>query len=92
MIMSYKLNIENETYLVQDIHFLSVSTLTREAIGNPFSFVSPIQLTVGLCYKLYGALADYQLQVNDCLVFTSISKYFVSGVILAKETAMANAS
>jgi len=90
--MSYKLNIENETYPVQDIHFLSVSAMTRETIGNTFSFVSPIRLTVGLCYKLYGDLADYQLQVNGCLGFTSISKYFVSGIILAKETAMANAS
>ena len=90
--MNYRLSVENETYPVEDIHFLAESTLTREAIGKPFSFVSPIPLTIGSCYKLRNDSVGYQLLINACLGFTYLPRFFVSGVIVTKEAAMAGAS
>ena len=90
--MSYKLSIENETYPVEDIHFLGESTLTREAVGKTFSFVSPVRLTIGQLCVLRGEAADYQLLINGCLGFTFTARYFVSGIIAHKEVGIATAA
>ena len=85
--MKYEPNFENETCPVEDIPFLAASPLTWEAIGQPISFVSPVRLAAGLCYKLRGNLVGHHLQVYGCLGFAPISRYFVSGIIVTSETA-----
>ena len=90
--MSYKLSIENETYPVEDIHFLGESTLTREAVGKPFAFVSPVRLMIGQRCVLRGDSADYSLLINGCLGFTFTSRYFVAGIIAHKEVGIATAA
>ena len=90
--MNYKLSIDNETYPVEDIHFLRESTLAQEPVGKPFSFVSPVRLTIGQRCVLRGDSCGYQLLVNACLGFTYTPRYFVSGIIAAKEAIVASAS
>ena len=90
--MSYRLNIDNETYPVEDIHFLRESTLAQEPVGKPFSFVSPVRLTIGQRCVLRGDSCGYQLLINACLGFTFMPKFFVSGIIAAREGAVASAS
>ena len=90
--MNYKLSIENETYPVEDIHFLRESTLAQEPVGKPFSFISPVRLTSGQRCVLRGESGGYQLLVNTCLGFTFTPRFFVAGTIAAKEAAMASAS
>jgi len=83
--MNYRISIENETYPVEDIHFLAESTLAREPIGQPFSFVSPVRLTIGQRCVLQGDSVGYQLLINACMGFTYTPRFFVSGVIATKE-------
>ena len=84
--MKYEPNLENETCPVEDIPFLAVSSLPREAIGKPISFVSPVRLAAGLSYQLHGNLVGHHLQVYGCLGFATISRYFVSGIIVTNKT------
>ena len=90
--MSYKLSIENETYPVEEIRFLGENPLTAEAVGKPFSFVSPVRLTSGQLCILRGDSVDYQLLINGCLGFTFTSRYFVSGIIAHKAAVIATAA
>ena len=92
VIMNYKLSIENETYPVEDIHFLRESTLTQEPVGKPFSFISPVRLPIGRTCVLRGDSGGYQLLVNACLGFTFTPRFFVSGIIAATEAVVASAS
>ncbi|MEI8314372.1 MAG: hypothetical protein WCG79_02860 [Verrucomicrobiota bacterium] len=90
--MNYKLSIENETYPVEYINFPAESTLAREPIGKPFSFVSPVRLTIGQRCVLLGDSGGYQLLVNACLGFTYTPRFLVSGIIATKETVAASAA
>ena len=90
--MNYRLNIENESYSVEDIRIPSELTLAAEPIGQPFSFVSPVRLTIGQRCALRGDSGVYQLLVNACLGFTYTPRFLVAGIIAHKESAVANAS
>ena len=90
--MNYKLSIENETYPVEDINFLRESTLAQEPVGKPFSFVSPVRLPIGQRCMLRGDSCGYQLLINACLGFTFTPRFFVSGIIAAKEGVVASAA
>ena len=91
-VMNYKLNIENESYPVEDIHIPLEATLATEPIGQPFLFVSPVRLTIGQRCVLCGDSSLYQLLVNTCFGFTYTPQFLVSGIIAAKGTAVASAS
>ena len=90
--MNYRLSVANETYPVEDIHFLKESTLAQEPIGKPFSFVSPVRLLAGQRCVLRGDLGGYQLLINTCLGFTYTSRFFVAGIIVTTEAAVAGPS
>ena len=83
--MNYRLSVEDETYSVEDIQIPSESTLAREPDGKPFSFISPVRLTLGQRCALRGDSGGYQLLVNACFGFTFTPRYFVSGIIATKE-------
>ena len=90
--MNYKLNFENETYPVEDIHFPAESTLAQEPVGKPFSFVSPVRMRSGQNCVLRGDSGGYQLLVNACLGFTFTPRFLVSGIIATREAAVASTS
>ncbi len=90
--MNYRLSIEDEVYAVADIQLPAADTLAREPIGQPFSFVSPVQLIAGQRCVLRGESGGYQLQIDRCFGFTFTPQFFVSGTIADKETAIASAS
>ena len=90
--MNYKLSVENKTYPVEDIHFLAESTLAREPVGKPFSFISPVRVTTGQRCVLLGDSGGYQLLINACFGFTYTPRYFVSGIIANKEEVVASVS
>jgi len=83
--MNYKLNFENATYRVEDIHFPAESALAHEPGGQPFSFVSPVRMKTGQNCVLRGDSGGYQLLVNACLGFTFTPRFLVSGIITTKE-------
>ena len=83
--MNYRLNFENETYPVEDIHFPAESTLAHEFVGKPFSFVSPVRMTTGQSCVLRGDSVGYQLLVNACLGFTYTARFLVSGIIATNQ-------
>jgi len=87
LIMNYKLSVENATYPVEEIHIVSKSALAQEPVGKHFSFVSPVCLWTGQSCVLRGDTGSYRILVNDCLGFTNIPRYLVSGIITTKETA-----
>jgi len=83
--MNYKLSFQNETYAIEDIQIPSESTLARQPIGEAFSFVSPVRLTVGQRCTLIGGPVGHHLLVNSCSGFTYSVRYLVSGIIATKE-------
>lgn len=83
--MNYKLSIENETNSVENIHIVSRSALAQEPVGKHFSFISPVCLWSGQRCVLRGDSGSYRMLVNDCLGFTDIPRYLVSGIITTKE-------
>ena len=90
--MNYRLNVENETYPVEDIHFPTESTLAYASAGKPFSFISPVRLMSGQSCLLRGDSGGYQLQVDSCMGFTYTPRFLVSGIIVTRETATARAA
>lgn len=85
--MNYKLNFNRGSYTVQDLQFPSETILADAPAGHPFSFVSPVPLTIGQCCHLLGESVGYQLLVNRCAGFTYSLRYFISGTIVTKESA-----
>ena len=86
--LNYRLSVANETYPVEDMHFLRESTLVQDPVGNPFSFVSPVRLMTGQHCVLWGDDGGYQLLINACMGFTYTPRYFISGIIVTRETAL----
>lgn len=89
--MNYRLSFQNATYPVADIHIPAESILAQAPGGQPFSFVSPVQLTIGQDCELLGDAGDYQLHVNACFGFTYLPQFLVSGVIAPPQVAPASA-
>ena len=87
--MNYRLSYQNETYPVEDLHLPRESTLEHEPVGQPFSFVSPVRLTIGQCCLLLGESVGYHLRVHSCSGFMCSVRYLVSGVTTTKEAAEA---
>ena len=83
--MNYKLSVENETYPVEDIQLPAESTLAREPVGKPVSFVSPVPMRTGQSCVLRGDTVGYQFLVDVCFGFTFTPRYLVSGIITTKE-------
>jgi len=90
--MNYRLSFENETYPVEDLHMPGEATRAQELAGKPFSFVSPVRLTIGQRYALLGDSGGYPLLINACLGFTYTPRYLVSGIIATQEAAAAGPS
>ena len=79
--MNYRLSFKNATYPVADLHIPLESFLAHEPGGQPFSFVSPVQLTIGQNCELLGDSGDYHLQIIACFGFTYLPQFLVSGII-----------
>ena len=74
---------------MEDLHIPPESMLAYQPIGQPFSFVSPVRLTIGQYCLLLGDSVGYHLLVHSCSGFMCSVRYFVSGVTTTKEAAEA---
>ena len=88
--MNYKLSLENATYPVEEIRIPAESALAQVPVGQHFSFISPVRLTVGQRCALLGESVGYPLLVNACLGFSFSPRFLVSGIIAAPEEATAD--
>ena len=87
--MNYRFSFQNKTYHVEDLHIPTESILEHRPIGQPFSFVSPVRLTIGQCCLLLGKSVGHYLLVHSCSGFTCSVRYLVSGITTTKEAAEA---
>ena len=84
--MSYRLNVESQTYPVEELRLPPAATLAAQPAGETLSFISPIHLPPGKNCALINEAGGFQLEVHGCLGFTFSVKFRVAGVITGQWT------
>ena len=82
--MNYTLNVESQTYPVEDLRLPAATTLAVQPEGKTLFFVSPVKLPLGKNCALVNETGGFRLEVHGCFGFVYSLKYLVACVIIGK--------
>ena len=79
--MDYRLNVETQTYPVEDLRLPPAVTLAEHSAGRSPVFISPVKLPLGKHCALVSPAGGFNLEVQGCFGFVYSLKYLVTGRI-----------